>query len=547
MIFTKLKQTIEQNILEIIRQEFEVDTDAELSFELEIPAECKNGHFATNAAMKLTKVLRKNPREIATTIVEKYVTAGTEIERIEIAGPGFINFYLNDDFFKSIVEEINATCSFQFESTDANRYLIEYVSANPTGDLHLGHARNAIYGDALAKVMKKSGIDVKTEYYINDAGNQINNLGYSVKYYYLENLGIASEFPEDGYRGVEIQAIGKELATNYGTSKVDEDVSFFNELSVKINLANIEKILTSLNVHFDSWFSEKTLLADNQLEHMLDELKKHDALFEEDGALWLKSTDYYDDKDRVLVKSDGSLTYLAPDIIYHLGKFERGHDILIDVWGGDHHGYVARMKSAIKALGYEAENFEVVLLQMISILENNQAVKMSKRAGTSVRIIDFLEEIDPDVLRYFFVAKNPDTQLDFDIAVAKKQSNDNPVYYIQYAHARICSLLETAVEQNIEFSAGKITAPLSELEQELVSQLGRYELTINSAATKRLPHILANYLYDIAALYHKYYNNERVFGEDKNETIKKIIIAKAIKTVIHDGLWTLGIEAKHKM
>lgn len=539
MLVFEVEQDIISQISAIIKKEYNLNN----TVELEKPKNIKNGTFSTNIAMKLTGELKKNPRDIADVIVKQF-TCNQYVEKLEIAGPGFINFYTTTKYLNDIVCSIDSNYG-QHSPLNNGKYLVEYVSANPTGDLHLGHARGGAYGDALIRIMKKAGYDVTSEYYINDAGNQMNNLGLSVKYFYLEQLGVSADFPEGGYRGVDIQNIAKNLFEQFGDCKQAEEIDFFIEYAYAHNLQEIKNILKRINISFDNWVSERQLYADKEVEKALNVLEKNDDIYEKDGALWLKTSKYFDEKDRTIKKSDGSFTYFAADIAYHINKYNRGYDHLIDIWGADHHGYVARVKSSIQSLGKNPSEFEVDLVQMVSILNNNEKVKMSKRAGTSVTIRDLLESIDSEALRYFFVMRSPDTQLDFDIKVANEKSMDNPLYYIQYANARISSVLEDC--EKLKIKDVNQLSEISDLELEIINMLSMYPKQISEAAHKRLPHLVCNYLYSLATLFHRYYNQERVFVEDESIAQNKKLMYKAIKHVLVSGLDVLGIIAKDEM
>lgn len=539
MIITDIEQKIVDQISAIVKSNY----DVEIEVAIEKPKDIKNGTFSTNTAMKLTKELKRNPREIASTLVDGFV-CDEYIEKVEIAGPGFINFYTTDKYSNDIIMSIDRNYG-QHTNLNNGKFLVEYVSANPTGDLHLGHARGGAYGDALIRIMKKAGYDVTSEYYINDAGNQMNNLGLSVQYFYFEKLGLEVPFPDDGYRGQDIQSIANNVFEQFGDSKKDEAVEFFTEFGYAYNLEEIKKILGRINISFDNWVSERQLYADKEVENSLNILKESGDLYEDDGAVWLRTSKYFDEKDRTIRKSDGSFTYFAADIAYHINKYNRGYNHLIDIWGADHHGYVARVKSSIESLGHNPEAFEVPLIQMVSVLNDGAAVKMSKRAGTSVTIKDLLEEIDSEALRYFFVMRSPDTQLDFDIKTASEQSMDNPMYYIQYANARISSVLNDCVKRDITMPSE--LSVITDLEAEVISHLSTYPKVITEAANKRLPHIICNYLYDLASLFHKYYNQERVFVEDQSVAANKMLMYTAIKHVLVSGLDVLGIEARDEM
>ncbi len=539
MLAIKVEKNIINTIEKIIKDQFDLD----FSPNIEKPNEISNGSYATNIAMQLASKLKRNPREIATIITDNFVK-NDYIDKLEVAGPGFINFYMTQQFYNSTLMSIDQSYG-TWEINSQKKYLVEYVSANPTGDLHLGHARGGAYGDALIRIMKKAGYDVTSEYYINDAGSQMNNLGLSVKYFYLKLLNVDIDFPTDGYRGEDIKAIASSLFEKFEASKQEQSIDFFIDYAYAYNLEEIKKILNRLNISFDNWVSEKQLYEQKKVENALSKLEQSGDLYENDGALWLKTSKYLDEKDRTIRKSDGSFTYFAADIAYHIDKYERGYTNLIDIWGADHHGYVPRVKSSIQSLGQNPNTFEVPLIQMVSILNDGDTVKMSKRAGTSVTIKDLLKEVEPDALRYFFVMRSPDTQFDFDIKIATEQSMNNPMYYIQYANARISSILTEAEKTNIN-CATKISN-LTEDETKIIDHLSIYPKVIKEAAQKRMPHIICNYLYDLASLFHKYYNQERVFGNAENIVEEKLLIYSRIKLVLVSGLNVLGIQAQDKM
>lgn len=541
-MITNIEEQIKGSIKSIIKSLYDIDVE---QVELESPNDVNNGNLSTNVCLKITKLVGKNPMEIAQEVVDQLEVDG--IDTIEVKKPGFINFFYGNEFFNQKINEIIEAQEFIFDSNEHNYYNVEYVSANPTGDLHLGHARNAVYGDSICRLLRKIGNKVDSEYYINDAGSQMNNLGLSVQYFYLQKLGIELDFPEDGYRGQEIQDIASEIYNEYGEDKKDEDVVWFREYAYAKNLEEIKRILKELHIEFDIWTSERSLYEKNMVEENLNALATKGDIYSQDDAMWLATSKYFDDKDRVLKKSDGNYTYFASDVAYHMDKFNRGYSNLIDVWGGDHHGYINRVKSSISSLGQSADKFEVLIIQMINILQNNERVKMSKRSGTSVTIKDLLKEIDADSLRYFFLMRSADTQVDFDIELAKQQNADNPIYYIQYAHARIAKLLQKALEENIKPDSNISNEEFSDNEKEIIAFLNTYPKVVVNAANKRLPHLICNYLYDLASLYHRYYNQEHVFNDKNTNVNGKINIAFAIQKIIKDGLNSIGINAKDNM
>lgn len=539
MLITDFEKNLINQFDKIVQEQFNIEVD----ISVQKPKNNENGTFTTNVAMQVKSKLNKNPREIATTICENFLK-DEFIEKIEVAGPGFINIYTTAEYSNSILDSIDDQYG-QLSTDNKEKYLVEFVSANPTGDLHLGHARGGIYGDSLVRIMAKAGYDVTSEYYLNDAGNQMQNLGLSTKYFYFQLLGEELEFPTDGYRGNDIIAIAQSIFEQYGDQQKTADLQFFIDYGYQHNLIEIKKILAAIDVSFDNFVSERELYSSGKVESVLNVLQTSGDLYDKDGATWLATSKYLDDKDRTIKKSDGTFTYFAADIAYHLDKYNRGYDHLIDVWGADHHGYVPRVRSSIQSLGKNPDSFEVPIVQMVSILNNNEKVKMSKRAGTSVTIKDLLEMIDKDVLRYFFLMRSLDTQLDFDIKFATEQSMDNPIFYIQYANARISSVLADCKTRNL--NVGDKLSIITSLESEIINQLSIYPKVISEAAEKRLPHLVCNYLYDTASLFHKYYNQERVFTDDVENTQNKQLVYTKIQHVLVSGLDLLGIVAKNEM
>src|SRR5699024_5605102 len=421
--------------------------------------------------MKLAKIAKKAPRQIAEDITATIDESEASVEKVEIAGPGFINFFMKNDFLGELIPSI-LDAGEEYGRTDfgkGNKVQVEFVSVNPTGDLHLGHARGAAYGDVFCNVLDAAGYEVEREYYINDAGNQINNLALSVETRYLEALGYDAKMPEDGYRGDDIVSIGQDLAKDYGKKWVNADrqerLAFFKDYGLNFELDNLKKDLADFRVNFDNWFSEQSLYDNNKVEEAVQTLRDGGYVYEQDGATWFRSTDFGDDKDRVLIKQDGSYTYLTPDIAYHKDKLERGYDKVINVWGSDHHGYISRMHAAIQALGYPAEQFAVRIIQTVYLYENGEKIRMSKRTGNAIALRDLMEEVGVDATRYFFVMRSNDTQFDFNLDLARSQSNDNPIYYVQYAHARICTMLEQAESKGFEVD-GEFNADLLKAEKE---------------------------------------------------------------------------------
>lgn len=522
---------------------------------LEAPKEKAHGDFATNIAMQLARIAKKAPRAIAETIVEHIDKDKASVTKIEVAGPGFINFFVDPGVFTKIVPAILSLGEKYGESDfgQGKKVQVEFVSANPTGSLHLGHARGAAYGDALCRILSKAGFDVYREYYINDAGNQIYNLAKSVEARYFQALGIEKELPEDGYYGEDIVQFGRELAEAEGDRFVHMDEQerheFFREYGLKKELEKIKQDLQDYRVQFDEWYSETSLYETGKVEAVLEKLKERGETYEQDGALWFRSTAYGDDKDRVLVKQDGSYTYLTPDIAYHEDKFKRGFDVLINIWGADHHGYVPRIRAAVEALGYDPKRLKFEIIQMVNLLKNGEKVKMSKRTGKAVTLRELMEEVGVDAMRWFFAMRSSDSHLDFDIDLAVAQSNENPVYYVQYAHARVCSILRQGealgydANEEIDFSLLS-----SEKEIDLLKKLSEFPQAVIEAADKLATHRITNYVFELASALHSFYNVERVIDDEDVEKSKaRCQLMKAVQITIKNALALLGVSAPERM
>lgn len=522
---------------------------------LETPKEKAHGDFATNIAMQLARIAKKAPRQIAEEIMDHLDKAAAGVAEVEIAGPGFINFFMQDAFLGDIVATILQEKADYGKSKAGNgeRVQIEFVSVNPTGDLHLGHARGAAFGDVLANVYDTAGYEVEREYYINDAGNQIDSLALSIAARYEQALGREAEMPKDGYQGKDIIEIGKSLATEYGDSWMEkstsERIDFFRTYGLEFQLGRIKKDLDAFGVHFDHWFSEMSLYEDQQIIHTLKELEEKEYIYDEDGATWFKSTSLGDDKDRVLVKKDGTYTYLTPDIAYHRNKLERGFDKLINVWGADHHGYVPRMKAAIQALGYSEDKLSVSIIQMVNVLENGEIVRMSKRTGKAVTLRELMDDVGSDAVRYFFIMRSNDAKLDFDVNLARQKSNENPVFYAQYAHARICTMLKQAETKGVALDGEPNVALLtSEGESDLLKQLAAFPQMIAEAAKREAPYRVTQYVHDLATLLHRFYNAEKVIDPENMElTSARVALMQAVQITLANGLRLLGVSAPDKM
>ncbi len=521
---------------------------------VEIPKDTKNGDYSTNIAMVLTKIAKRNPREIAQAIVDNLDTSKANVKQVDIAGPGFINFYLDNQYLTTVIPEaINKGDKFGYAEESKNtNILLEYVSANPTGDLHIGHARNAAVGDSLANILIAAGYNVTREYYINDAGNQITNLARSIETRFFEALGDTShEMPADGYNGKDIIEIGKDLADKHPEMKDysdEERLKTFRKLGVDYEMDKLKKDLADFNVHFDNWFSETSLYENGAIDNTLAKMNELGYTYEADGATWLRTSDFKDDKDRVLIKKDGNYTYFTPDTAYHYNKINRGNDILIDLMGADHHGYINRLKASLETFGVDSDRLEIQIMQMVRLMQDGVEVKMSKRTGNAITLREIMDEVGIDAARYFLTMRSPDSHFDFDLELAKEKSQDNPIYYAQYAHARICSILKQAKEQGVEVTAdADFSTITNEKAIDLLKKVAEFEPTIESAAESRAPHRLTNYIQDLASAFHKFYNAEKVLTDDAEKTKAHVALVDAVRITLHNALSLVGVSAPETM
>jgi arginyl-tRNA synthetase len=523
---------------------------------LEVPREKAHGDLSTNLAMQLTRIAKKNPRQIAEAILSHLDFAEASIVQADIAGPGFINFKMDKSYLYDIIRLVHAQGD-QYGRVNlgqGSRIQVEFVSANPTGSLHLGHARGAAVGDALCNLLEFAGYHVTREYYINDAGNQVDNLSKSIEARYRQALGLEAEMPEDGYYGEDIVQFARELAEREGDRLLrlsdEERSAFFRRYGLERELDKIKRDLERFRVRFDVWYSESSLYESGQVEAALEDLRSRGQVYEQDGATWLKTTPYGDDKDRVLVKNNGTYTYLTPDIAYHRDKYARGFDRMINIWGADHHGYVPRIKAAMAALGYDPDRLVVLISQMVSLYQNGEKVRMSKRTGKAVTVEELMDEVGVDAMRYFFTMRSMDSHLDFDMDLAISTSNDNPVYYVQYAHARICSIFRQAGEQGIslkpldQIDLGSLR---EEAEFDLLLKMAELPEEIGEAAAQYAPHRLIRYVYELASLFHSYYKAERVITGDEAKTQARLALLAALRTVIANVLRLVGVTAPERM
>lgn len=538
--------SIKKEVQEILKKSLtNLQIDYEKEIEVSIPKDKNHGDYSTNIALSLAKSLKDNPTNIANKIKDNIQSE--IISKIEVLSPGFINIFISEQYLlKSINTIIKENTNYGKSNLGQGKKVnIEFVSANPTGILHLGHGRGATYGDNLARIMTFTGYDVTKEYYVNDAGNQMNNLGISIKVRYQNLYNIDATLPEDGYHGQEIIDIAKKIKEEYQDTKLNEDIPFFKKYGLNILLDKIKKDLDIYRVNFDVFSSEQSLYDRGLVEKVITKLKNDNHCYIEDGALWLKTMDYGDEKNRVLIKSDGNYTYLLPDIAYHCDKIERGFDELIDVLGADHHGYIDRLKASLEMMGKDSGILDIKILQMVRLIKDNEELKLSKRTGKTVTLSEIIEEVGVNATRYLFSSKSLDTQLDFNIDLALKQNSENPVYYIEYANARICSILKKS--KNIATNIDQYQTLESQYTYNILNKLNEFKDIVETSASKKAPHIIANYVYELASLFHTYYNQEKIVTEDIQYTSERINLLKAIQIVINNSLNLIGIIPREEM
>lgn len=525
-------------------------------FLVEVPREKEHGDFAANLAMLLARPAKNAPRKIAGILVDNLELPRNRVNKVEIAGPGFINFYLDPKWplegLPAIFEQDERYGRVNLGQ--GKKVQVEFVSANPTGLLHMGNARGAALGDSLAGILDFAGYEVTREYYINDAGKQIENFGLSLEARYFQLLGRDGEVPEGGYHGRDIIDTVKKFIDKYGDKYLDAGEEERRCALVKFSLAEklgaIKKALTDFGVEYDVWFSEQSLHDDGKVAAALERLKERGYTCERDGALWFKATEFGIEKDEVLVRQNGIPTYFAADVAYHMDKFQRGFDRVINIWGADHHGHVPRMKGAVDALGYDPDNLDVVIMQLVRLFRGGEIVRMSKRTGQFITLEELVEEVGKDAARYFFVMRSADSHLDFDLDLAKSRTNENPVYYIQYAHARICSILRQPAAKEIidRARAGRELDKLStEAELALARRLVDFPEEITQAAAQLAPHRIARYLHEVAGLLHSFYNAHRVITGNEEISTARLALVDATRIVLRNGLQLLGLTAPEKM
>ena len=523
------------------------------TFAIDIPKDNKNGDYATNVALQISKIVKGNPKAIAEQIKAKIELEKNGLEKVEIAGPGFINFFVSKTMLADNLKEIlkQASDYGKTKLAETQSYNVEFISANPTGRLHLGHARQAALGDSLCRILSAAGYKVTREYYVNDLGSQVQNLAVSVRARYLELFGLEAKIPEDGYFGEDIKAVAKDLQKKFGdkfkTDESKEALKQIRDFAIEAELNIIKQDLKDYRVEMDLFSSESAIKERGMVEQTLQILKEVGSLYEADGATFFKSTQFGDDKDRVLIKSDKTYTYLTPDIAYHVDKLSRGYDYLVDLLGADHHGYINRLKAAIMALGHDKNKLEVDIVQMVRLIKDGAEYKMSKRAGNAVTLADLVEEVGVDAARYFFVSRSGDSHFDFDISLAKTYSNDNPVYYAQYAHARMNSIITQAAKIDSS-KVEKFDLLVTNQEVNLIKHLLEFKQVILDTAKMREPYQITIYIQKIAQLFHSFYNECRVVDENNLElSAQRLLLVKATKIVLANALNLIGVNAPQSM
>ncbi len=525
-------------------------------FTVEVPADSSHGDFSCNAALVSAKVFRRNPRAVAEAVAERAVLSGTLFDKVEVAGPGFLNFFINGRWFSETVETVCRLGSDygKIELGKGKRVLVEFVSANPTGPMHIGNARGGAIGDCLASVLEYAGYGVEREFYVNDAGNQVNKFALSLDCRYRQHFGDSVEMPEDSYHGQDIIDHAERFAEKYGDAYMNDTEEnrrkALVEYALPLNIQGLKDDLTKYRINYDTWFLESSLHESGKVAEVINMLKEKGCTYEKDGALWFRASDFGDDQDRVLVRANGVPTYVVPDIAYHYNKLvTRGFDKAIDVLGADHHGYVARMKAALSALGVDPNRLDVVIMQMVRLVRGGETVKLSKRSGKAITLATLLDEIPMDAARFFFNLRDPNTHFDFDLDLAIEESSKNPVFYVQYAHARICRILEKIASEGVtlaEVRASEIS--FSEpAELALIRRLAALPEEIAEAAKNYNPSVVTRYVYDVAQLFHKFYDTCRINGESEPVMRSRLALCAAVKTVLKNMLDLLKVEAPEKM
>jgi len=542
--------------LQVARDEGQLSFQEVPPFIIEVPREKQHGDYACNVAMLLARQARMAPPRIAAMLAGYLGAAGdTLIDRVEVAGAGFINFFLKDDWLFDVPRVVweNGT-KYGWAAPRGKKVQVEFVSANPTGNLHMGNARGGALGDSLANILSMAGYEVEREYYINDAGNQIELFGLSLEARYLEMCGREFQFPEGGYAGEDVAETVRHFIQHQGDSLADVEPGLRRkkliEFALQEKLDYIKATLKEFGINYDVWFSEQSLHNSGKIEEVVNELRERGYLYEKEGAWWFKTGNGEDEKDEVVIRNNGVPTYFAADIAYHKNKFERGFDWVINIWGADHHGHVARMKAAMAALGFAPDKLDVILMQLVRLYRGGEVVRMSKRTGTLVTLNELIEEVGRDAARFFFVIRSPDSHLDFDLELAKKESQENPVYYVQYAHARICSIIRQAESAGIKLQhPAKINFRLLKEPQELdlLRKVAEFPNEILAAADTLSPHRIARYVLDLAGMFHSYYNHFRVLNEREELRDARLVLVEIVRRTIKNSLNALGVSAPERM
>ncbi len=553
----RIKKAV-QAALEEARSCGEIEFSGKPVFDIEVPRSKDHGDFSCNAAMSLAREAKMAPRKLAEKLIAHLPAGDGLIEKTEIAGPGFINFFLKPDWLHAILREIDeqGAAYGHTEGGKGLKILLEFVSANPNGPITVASARGGVIGDTLARLYAMTGAEVSREYYINDAANstQMINFGKSLVVRYLQELGQDLPFPEDGYHGEYVTQIARDIVKEHGSEYVDMEKSarlrLFTTMAEKAMIAAQKADLKAFGIEFDNWFSERSLHESGKVREAIKKLEDLGAAYPHDGAVWLKSSAFGDDKDRPLVRTNGQPTYIAADTAYHANKFDRGFNKLIDIWGPDHHGYMARTKAAVKALGYPAESLDILIYQAVRLFSGGELVKMAKRAGQVISLAELIEEVGKDAARFFLLMRSHDSQLDFDLELAKRQTDENPVFYVQYAHARICSILRNAEAQGVAIpSAGGANLSLltEEAEIDLMKKMADWPEEAATAAFEQGPHRLTAFSTEFARLFHKFYTDCRVLGDDEELSKARLVLVNASRTVLGILLNTMGIDAPDRM
>ena len=535
-----LIQTIQQAINQLAASNHWSEN---FSAELTPTKDKTHGDYATNAAMVLANAAKRPPRDIASLIIETIEQLQLPITAMSIAGPGFINMTFDKQSFASVIDQINADDNYAQGEANNTSVLVEYVSANPTGTLHIGHARGGAYGDNLARILTKAGYRVHKEFYVNDGGQQITNLALSIYARYAQRLGLDVTIPEDGYFGEEIIAAAIDIQSRFGDALNETNLALFQEEGVRLMLARLESDLATYGVTFDTWFRENELYP-KAVADVVEQLIQSGNTYHQDDALWLKTSEFGDEKDRVMITSDKRYTYFIPDTAYHKTKFDRGFDQLVNVWGADHHGTIPRLNASLTMLGYPVEKLSIELLQMVKVYQNGVEVKMSKRSGQAIGLLDLIEEVGVDPVRYFFAARALSTPMELDLDLALRKTNENPVYYAQYAHARIYSIFTKAERTPTPVATYQY---LNENAHPLFMLLSEYPQVIQEAADKRIPHRLTQYIQALASAFHHYYNEQPVVSENAAATNEQLLLIQAVARVLKDALHLIGVSAPERM